>query len=141
MTKITDGNNSAPILRCGNYQNYMIKAVRALHPHASPNWELEGEPVVAHVNWGRWIAICPDCAKRGSIQIFYVVEGKAFFCAGCLNGLNDGKGRPVKFPEERQEIERLLCKRRHIGNRNFYPEKGDTLAVVKAENIIHGDGI
>ena len=68
-----------------------------------------GGPVLARVDFGRWIADCPDC---GGAE--YVDPREAiFYCFQCGNRANGGHARPVAFPPERErlEIEALLLER------------------------------
>lgn len=66
--------------------------------------EIDGEPVYARVDFGRWIA---DCECGGAVYVDPEKDG--FFCGNCKN--NGGKLRPVVFPENAKEIEDELLKR------------------------------
>lgn len=73
---------------------------------------MEGEPtgeVVAEINWGRWIAKCPDCNGAEDVD----PDEPIFYCFSCGNYKNRGKPRKVKFPSKkvREEIEAELLKR------------------------------
>lgn len=65
-----------------------------------------GAPVYARIWQGAWIA---DCECRGAE--FVDPEEKIFFCFSCANRSNGHRPRPVVFPEDWQEIERLLLER------------------------------
>jgi len=66
-----------------------------------------GEPVKARIWQGQWIADCEHC--RGAA--FVDPDEPVFFCFGCGNRVNNGRLRPVEFPAEREEIERLVLER------------------------------
>jgi len=68
-----------------------------------------GDPVAARIDFGRWIADCPDCS--GAEYVDY--DDPVFFCVSCGNEDNEGKARPVVFPNEaeRAEIEVLILAR------------------------------
>jgi len=73
---------------------------------------IKGEPtgeVEAEINWGRWIARCPDCNGAEDVD----PEEPIFYCFSCGNYKNRGKPRKVKFPSKkvREEIEAELLKR------------------------------
>lgn len=83
----------------------------------------------AYVNFGRWIADCPnDCGGAMALQ-----PGQPeFYCAppgGC------GQIAPVEWPINAQEIWDALAERRAPKNRNWFP-KSHSLAL-KA-NCPHG---
>lgn len=68
-----------------------------------------GEAVRARVNGGTWIA---DCVTKGCGGAEFVDPSfPSFFCWGCGNKTNGGNCRPVIFPENREEIEKLLLDR------------------------------
>ena len=72
--------------------------------------EPKGEPVLARVYNGQWIADC-DCGCNAAS--FVDPDFPFFFSFGCGNRLVNGHLRPVIFPPEweRLEIERLLLER------------------------------
>lgn len=83
-----------------------------------------GKHVKAEVNFGQWIANC-EC---GGAESVYVKE-PFFYCKTCGNYDNKGKPRPVKFPKNVEEIEKLLLKRPvkqmrgiHYIERNIYAQ-------------------
>ncbi len=65
-----------------------------------------GEPVVARVDAGRWIADCP-CGGAAYVDR----DEPIFYCLGCGNRSNDGDARPVVFPDSAEAIEEELLKR------------------------------
>ncbi len=64
-----------------------------------------GAPVIAFVDFGRWLARC-ECGQHNYVD----PHDPVMFCAQCGNG-NSGLGRLVIFPANRDEIERLLLLR------------------------------
>lgn len=69
------------------------------------NVEPAGAPVRAFVSFGAWIASC-ECNGAE-----YVAPGEPFYCQSCGNYQNGGIGRPVEFPDDRDDIERELLRR------------------------------
>lgn len=69
-----------------------------------------GAPAVAFVDFGRWLARC-ECGQHNYVDPHDAV----MFCARCGNG-NSGLARPVMFPANRAEIEKLLLVRPVIEN-------------------------
>ena len=86
-----------------------------------------GNPILARVNHGRWIADCPDCAGAELAR-----DGRLFICHNCSSGPHQ-----VIFPAEREVIELLLSWRPEI-NRNW--EVGETVENLERENKEHGVG-
>lgn len=85
----------------------------------------------ARVNWGRWVADCPDSACFAAEA---VMPGMArAHCAEC--------DRPyeVRWPTERAEIDRVLSLRPVPATRNWFP--GETVAQLVAENMEHKVGV
>jgi len=74
-----------------------------------------GTPVIAFINHGRWVAICPAC---GCAE---VVEPKTpiFYCLNCTNRDNSSLPLPVKFPRSRVKIEDELLARKKRQFRNW----------------------
>ena len=73
------------------------------------NGKEKGKPVLAELNWGQWIARCPDCKGAEAVD----PDEPIFYCFSCGNFSNDGHPRHVLFPpeKERKEIEKELLKR------------------------------
>lgn len=67
---------------------------------------VEGEPVRAFINNGRWGARCKVCNSPQYVSANTAV----LFCVECGNG-NSGKAWGVEFPAEREEIETALLAR------------------------------
>lgn len=66
----------------------------------------KGKAVKAEINAGRWIANC-ECGGAEAVD----PEEPIFYCFACGNAANQGKPRPVVFPENTDEIEVLLLQR------------------------------
>ena len=71
--------------------------------------KVSGDPAVAFVDFGRWIAKCPDDNCNGAEYVSF--EEKVFYCFSCGNIANFGDGRPVQFPRNKKSIEKELLKR------------------------------
>lgn len=91
----------------------------------------DGPPLKARVNHGRWIV---DCECAGAELAF---EEGVFMCLSCFNLEHGHKYRLVVFPKNRKAIE-LLLMGRPVVNRNW--ELGESLALLKADNKLHGGG-
>ena len=70
---------------------------------------VEGDPVDAFVDYGRWLAQCDGC---GGLE-YVTPTDPIFFCHSCGNLTNNRAARPVVFPDddERQAIEAALLER------------------------------
>ena len=68
--------------------------------------EPTGAPVIAYVWQGQWIAAC-ECNSTSFVD----PDEQVFFCFGCGNRANGQKPRPVTFPDNWKEGERLLLER------------------------------
>lgn len=89
---------------------------------------LHDQPVKARILYGRWLVDCPVCRGANDVDPCEPV----YLCSSC--GWPECL-TPVVFPEERQEIERLLLIR-PIHNRNWSPD--ETVSLLIAENIAFG---
>lgn len=99
----------------------------------------EAPPVDAWVYRTWWVASCPDCATPdGSPRctMFVWRERPLFMCAYCWNVAVGGKWRRVRFPEEAEEIERVLGARRFAHEHNYVV--GETVAELKRQNRVLG---
>ena len=76
--------------------------VAFLHLEEAPR----GFAVFAEIDFGQWIARC----ACGGAEFVDATE-PIFFCFGCANRENGGYLRPVIFPGEIAEIERLVLER------------------------------
>jgi ribosomal protein L37AE/L43A len=97
--------------------------------------------VAARINHGRWLVDCSGCNSALVIDLAQLV----FMCVECGNNHNGGKWLAVTVPANREAIEAELLKRPWSGrnpasaiNRNWEP--GETVAMLRQENIDHGIG-
>lgn len=69
----------------------------------------KGKPVKAEINFGQWIAKCPDCNGAEAVD----PSEPIFYCCSCGNFSQNGSPRPVEFPpeKERKAIEKEVLKR------------------------------
>lgn len=79
----------------------------------------------AYISHGRWVA---DCSCSGGIVASPELDEAA--CTDC------GTVFPIRFPEARPEIEKVLLARAEDKNRNWRP--GETIGQLQAENAEHG---
>lgn len=68
---------------------------------------LAKSPVYARIYRGHWIADCDVCGGA----MFVDPSDPVFFCVECFNRKDNGKIRPVVFPDDRQEIEQAILER------------------------------
>lgn len=66
---------------------------------------VSGAPLMAFVDFGRWLTRC-ECNQNNYVD----PDEPVVFCARCGNG-NSGLARPVIFPPNLREIEKVLLKR------------------------------
>lgn len=117
----------------GGYRPYVAFQLDGRWPGATPDWDIRGEPIMAQVVMSDWIAVCPDC------QDAIVAEpGEPLYCLNCQNVKNDGKARPVQFPDQREVIEKILLARFDPKTRNWSHE---TIEELQAENRNNGEAI
>lgn len=69
--------------------------------------EAADSPVYARIYRGHWIADCDVCGGA----MFVDPSDPVFFCLECFNRRENGRVRPVIFPDDRQEIERAILER------------------------------
>lgn len=69
--------------------------------------KISGEAARAEIDFGRWIARCPVCGGAEYVD----PDEQIFYCFDCGNRETGGDARPVKFPEERERIEKLVMTR------------------------------
>jgi hypothetical protein len=109
--------------------NAPIPAEQAFAAQVGP----KASAVHARANHGRWIVDCPDCSNA---QMACPSDHR-FMCNECANALNGGFWRPVIWPKNRPEIDKLLMVR-PLANRNWDP--GETVVLLKLENKANGVG-
>ena len=91
----------------------------------------KADTLVAYVNRGRWVADCE--ADRCDAGIAVSPNWKTAACFGC-----GARYKKVKWPRDRKKAELVLEKRPVMNSRNW---RGETLAVLRAENAAHGIGV
>lgn len=69
--------------------------------------EVKGKPVYAEINFGQWIAKCPDCKGAEAVD----PNEPIFYCFSCGNYSQNGNPRPVVFPADYKAIEKEVLKR------------------------------
>ena len=106
---------------------------RDLHP--STDIDAKAGPAIAYVNEGRWVADCPTAGCGGAMVL---MRGTPFFCGNCLNVEIGHRWRPVRWPADRQLIERALAPRMLPEQANWLP--GETVELLVVENAMHGIG-
>jgi len=70
----------------------------------------KGKAIKSLIDFGRWIAICPDCKGAEDVD----PSEPIFYCFSCGNYKNNGHPRPVEFPQPaayRENLEREILKR------------------------------
>lgn len=115
--------NPAPFIQ------HMVNMAQS--PMPAPE-KVDGE-VQARVDYGRWVAECPDDCKWA---VVVSAQTPLFFCAKCRNAKVGGKWRKVVFPHDREKIEYHLLKR--IGNKHRFWNPGEKVADLIRENAAHG---
>jgi uncharacterized Zn finger protein len=95
----------------------------------------------AYLNQGRWVADCPVPYCAGAERVWpelrHLSDGREYgiyrdkmHCAEC------GTVSDVVFPDEREQIDRVVSARKVPSTRNWNP--GETLSDLDAENQIMG---
>lgn len=79
--------------------------------------QVSGDAVLAEINFGRWIARCPDCGGAEYVS----PSEKVFYCLSCGNHSLGGDARRVVFPENREEIEAEVLSREVTQGRGINP--------------------
>jgi len=109
MTKIINGADIARENGCVDHRDFIRRLPNKRH--GIPTWngkETNQDPVVARVDFGRWLA---DCGCGGAE---YVDPGDPiFFCFSCGNADHGGNARRVIFPDSITlvSIEKTLLER------------------------------
>jgi hypothetical protein len=83
-------------------------------------------PLKVYLNYGRWIAECPDC--HGAQLACH--EDPRFMCNECANVAAGRLWRAIEWPTDRARIEAAL-ESRDVKNQNWLP--GETVEDLKAE--------
>lgn len=79
---------------------------------------LEAEPARAFVNWGVWIAECPNINCLGAFEDIWRSR-LVFFCMKCGNAQANGLWIPVVMPENQAKIEAKLELLSEVSQRNW----------------------
>ena len=69
--------------------------------------KMDAEPAQAFVNWGTWVAECPNPNCLGGFEDVWI-SNPVFFCMKCGNVTANGLWIPVIVPANRSEIEAKL---------------------------------
>lgn len=109
----------------------------ALGHHPTGGVALDGPPVAARVDHGRWLADCPWC--RSAIL---VAPGDPFWCPDCGNAPVHGQDLQLVWPSERAAIDAALDRRLPI-NRHWFPD--ESVEDLELENecaaVVDGSGL
>lgn len=98
--------------------------IAATLQHESISTFKTSKPAHARINYGRWLADCPEC--RGDLNgAEFVTEGEDMTCASC------GAVSKVVWPDNIEEIEAVLNKRPRPANRNWEP--GETVDMLRLQ--------
>jgi len=134
MTIILTANMQPAYHRRGGYRAYIeyLLQQRWAGTAPRPDWnQTAGEPLPAVIIASQWAVKCDVCR-----EIIAAEPGEPFYCPACQNQANSFRPRPVTWPAERREIERLLLLRPDPGTRNL--PVGSTLVDVRLDNVVHG---
>ena len=134
MTVILTANMQYAYRRRGGYRAYIehLLAKRWAGTAPKPAWGREaGTALQAVVISSNWAVKCDVCR-----EIIAAEPGEPFYCPNCQNQANGFLPRPVIWPEQRREIERLLLLRPDPGTRNFPADA--TIVDLIADNEAHG---
>jgi hypothetical protein len=83
-----------------------------------PAGAIDGPPLYAHVNHGRWVVECDDDACHDAQ--FASETDPRFFCVHCYNVRSGGQWRPVVWAGNPGQVERDLADLPEP-HRNWYP--------------------
>ena len=137
--RILAAHQQASVVNGGGYRPWLTQIIKARWGHEI-EWDVDKDapPIMAFISRGDWVANCdldtvPPCG--GSMVVTH--DDPVWFCDECCNYSTRQKVRVVQFPlnDQRLIIEELLTARPHPGLRNYRPQDGDTVAILKAENV------
>lgn len=133
---IWTANDTLHIEVNNGYRRFVHEHANRLWKGVKLYWQIRGEPVYAKIVRNQWVADCGEC--QGSIII---EPGQPFMCIECLNTSNGHYARPILWPDDRSrlQIESILLGRYQYINRNWEP--GETIEMLIAENIEHGQPV
>ena len=139
----TPGNHP-PSFHCRRWIEAAFRAqaerdptVRMLPELPVPDKTVKTPYAVARVDLGRWVADCPSPICWSAQEVSR--EDRRYFCPGCCNAYVHGAFVNVMWPEDEQEIERLLMARPYEMNRFWHPY--DTIELLRKENREHNVGV
>jgi hypothetical protein len=94
-----------------------------------PDAPTKGKPLLVVGNHGRWVVECDHCtgaqlASKSDLR---------FMCTSCGNAYQNGAWRPIKWPKNHEEIERLLDSREPL-EANYEP--GETVRDIEEQNAL-----
>ena len=94
----------------GGAKNYIMNTVNAIAKNRgillSVDFNPHADSVRARIWQGQWIADC-ECGGASFVE----PEEPVFFCFSCANRTHNGRVRNAIFPEQREEIEKLILLR------------------------------
>ena len=112
MEKILTGKDLAEErgARCFREWAMWLAAERYRQGQTAHPWNgklATGGTVEARIDFGRWIADCPECKGAEYVD----PEDPFFFCQSCGNASLKGTARRVRFPRDRGAIEAAVLER------------------------------
>lgn len=111
MDSVITGKDLAARDGCKDHRAWILKLsehMRRRNQLDTPfTGKVSGEVVEARIDAGRWMADCPVC---GGVE-YVDPDEQVFYCFQCGNREVNGDGRPVVFPEAREQIEKLVMTR------------------------------
>lgn len=137
--RILAAHQQAAVVNGGGYRPWLTQIIKTRWGHEI-KWDVDEQapPIMAFISRGDWVASCdldtvPPCG--GSMVVTH--DDPVWFCDECCNYSTQQKVRVIEFPPTNQRliIEELLTARPHPGLRNYRPQDGDTVAVLRAENV------
>jgi len=106
--KLINGQSVAQENNCNTYREYIAKLHTINKKRPSWNGVIDSKKIVyARVDFGRWLADCPDC--NGAEYVDH--DDPFFFCLSCGNKAINGNAYTVIFPSNLDEIEDELLQR------------------------------
>ncbi len=106
ITKIFTGADKAHELGYADLRAMLLALLRKRG--LAWNGKISKKPVPARIDFGRWIADCPDCGGACYVD---PADPSSFFCMGCGNASVGGAMRLVEFPADRELIELEVLRR------------------------------
>lgn len=133
---IRTANDQFIVIQMGGYREFVETVVKRNWAGAMAiDWDRLAGAVMAEVVRSDWRVKCPFCAGAQVIE-----PGEPFFCVDCLMQANGFRPMRVTWPENRDDIERVLLHRPDPLTRNWLPGQGETVDLLRLENQQHGHG-